>query len=216
MTSITILHSDRDQVVIEKPYGLLSVPGKDISDSVLTRLHNQGFPTALVVHRLDMLTTGIMVFALRRKAESELERQFRDRLIKKEYVAWVAGDWSTPHGVIDLPLCEDGKDPTTGWPRHKVDLQNGKPAQTQFEVIRKIPSATLLKLMPTTGRSHQLRVHCSAQGHPLVGDPIYGTQKASRMYLHASMLSWFHPYSQAPMSMTCSVPWMHVQEFEGA
>jgi tRNA pseudouridine32 synthase/23S rRNA pseudouridine746 synthase len=206
MHPLTIYSSDRDQVVVEKPYGLLSEPGRECADSLLTRLQAQGFPTVIAVHRLDMQTSGIMLFALRRKAEAELKRQFREHLVQKEYLAWVQGAWGSESGTIELPLRFGGKHEVTGWPRHEVDLLEGKAATTHYTLLRRTPTATLLRLSPLTGRSHQLRVHCAALGHPIVGDAIYGNPNAERMYLHAHSISWLHPYSQLPLQMKSALP----------
>lgn len=206
MQPLTVYFSDRDQVVVEKPPGLLSEPGKQTTDSVLVRLQAQGFPTAIAVHRLDMQTSGIMLFALRKKAEAELKRQFREHLVVKKYVAWVQGEWRSDTGSIELPLCFAGKHDATGWPHYAVDMQEGKAATTHYAVLCRFPAATLLSLSPLTGRSHQLRVHCAAQGHPIVGDAIYGQESASRMYLHAHSISWHHPYSHEPLQMSSAVP----------
>ncbi len=194
---IDILYQDKDIIVLNKPSGLLSVPGRleAHSDSLYTRVL-QEFPLAQVVHRLDMATSGILVIALRKKAEIELKRQFRERIPKKIYYARVHGKVNTLKGAIDLPLICD-------WPnrpKQKVDHESGKPSLTHYEVVSYDESSTLMKLTPVTGRSHQLRVHMQAIGHPILGDKFYATPEAynmaQRLLLHAQYLGFVHPYSR--------------------
>lgn len=194
---INILYQDKDIIVLNKPSGLLSVPGRleAHSDSLYTRVL-QEFPLAQVVHRLDMATSGILVIALRKKAEIELKRQFRERIPKKVYYARVHGKVNTLKGAIDLPLICD-------WPnrpKQKVDHESGKPSLTHYEVVSYDDHSTLMKLTPVTGRSHQLRVHMQAIGHPILGDKFYATPEAykmaQRLLLHAQYLGFVHPYSQ--------------------
>ena len=192
-----VLYQDKDILVLNKPSGLLSVPGRleAYSDSLYTRVLLE-FPQAHIVHRLDMATSGLMVIALRKKAEVELKRQFRERIPKKVYYARVHGKVNVPKGSIDLPLICD-------WPnrpKQKVDHESGKPSLTHYEVISYSEHSTLIKLIPITGRSHQLRVHMQAIGHPILGDKFYATQEAysmaERLLLHAQYLGFMHPYSQ--------------------
>ncbi|MFK8036544.1 MAG: pseudouridine synthase [Hyphomicrobiales bacterium] len=191
---LVILNQDDDLLLVDKPAGLLSVPGKaaDHADCLEARVKT-AFPQALLVHRLDLDTSGIMVFAMNSAAQRHLGLQFERRHIEKRYVARVAGHVTTPIGQIDLPLICD-------WPNRplqKVDWEQGKNAQTRFEVLSKEGEATRLALFPKTGRSHQLRVHCLALGHPILGDPFYAPPEqqnaAPRMQLHAETLSLFHP-----------------------
>ncbi|WP_372871397.1 bifunctional tRNA pseudouridine(32) synthase/23S rRNA pseudouridine(746) synthase RluA [Shewanella sp.] len=203
---LEILHQDRDIIVINKPSGLLSVPGRDPihHDSAWSRIKTE-HPNSQVVHRLDMATSGVMVYALRKSAEVELKRQFRDRETNKIYYARVAGH-VRQNTSVDLPLICD-------WPnrpRQKVDHAVGKPSLTHVEVVSYGKRSTLVKLTPITGRSHQLRVHMMALGHPILGDGFYADplakSLADRLLLHAASLSFIHPYSGEPLTFTAKVP----------
>jgi tRNA pseudouridine32 synthase / 23S rRNA pseudouridine746 synthase len=196
---VHIHHQDPHLVVVCKPAGLLSVPGKgpDKQDCQITRLQ-QDIPDALVVHRLDMSTSGLMVFARSKTAQKLLSAAFANREIGKQYVAIVGGMVKQTEGDIDLPLLTD-------WPHRplqKIDLEHGKPAHTHYRVLhRDTPThCTRLLLEPTTGRSHQLRVHLLALGHPIWGDALYAPAaiqaQASRLCLHASALSLVHPVTK--------------------
>lgn len=195
-TGLDVRHADDALVVVDKPAGLLSAPGRgpDKQDCLLARLQRQ-FPDALIVHRLDMDTSGLLVFARGAEMHRRLSRQFRDRQVEKRYLAVVAGLVALESGEIDLPLICD-------WPnrpRQKVDAALGKASFTRYRRLGGDgPGGTCrLELTPVTGRSHQLRVHLEAIGHPIVGDPLYGTPasraKASRLLLHASRLAFAHP-----------------------
>ncbi|MDF0533920.1 bifunctional tRNA pseudouridine(32) synthase/23S rRNA pseudouridine(746) synthase RluA [Shewanella yunxiaonensis] len=203
---LDILYQDRDIIVINKPSGLLSVPGRAAEhyDSVFSRVL-QLHPQAQVVHRLDMATSGLIVLALRRNAERELKRQFQDRETHKIYYARIAGRLEH-NGTVDLPLICD-------WPnrpRQKVDYEIGKPSVTHYEVISYGQRSTLVKLTPITGRSHQLRVHMMSLGHPILGDGFYADADtkalAPRLLLHAAQLSFKHPYSGEVMTFNSPVP----------
>lgn len=189
-----ILYHDDQLLIVEKPAGLLSVPGKGEAraDCVIDRLRG-AFPQVLLVHRLDLDTSGVMVFALTPAAQRHLGLQFERRHVRKTYLARVWGEIAATEGMIDLPLIVD-------WPnrpRQKVDHQNGKPALTRWKVLRRADSTTRLRLFPETGRSHQLRVHMQALGHPILGDPLYATgaalDAAPRLQLHAESLRLRHP-----------------------
>jgi tRNA pseudouridine32 synthase / 23S rRNA pseudouridine746 synthase len=199
---LDILYQDKDVVVVSKPSGLLSVPGRgdERSDSMLNRLKEQ-FPTALVVHRLDMDTSGLMIFALRKKAEKHLKEQFRKRSIRKKYTTLVQGIMITQTGSITSPLAPDPTRPL----RHCVS-QNGKPSHTNYTVLEVGTDCSLLMLEPITGRSHQLRVHLLSIGHPILGDRFYGTkqtkQRATRLMLHANEVSFHQPYSNEFLSFS--------------
>ena len=190
---LVILHDDHELLLVDKPAGLLSVPGKGehLADCLMERV-KAVFPQALLVHRLDMDTSGVMVFALTPHAQRHLGQQFEHRRVKKTYVARVWGDVAGDQGEIDLPLCVD-------WPnrpRQHVDHENGKPAQTLWRVAKREGTTTRMRLEPQTGRSHQLRVHMLELGHPILGDPLYATGEAlnaARMMLHAESLKLRHP-----------------------
>ncbi|MFN9945042.1 MAG: RluA family pseudouridine synthase, partial [bacterium] len=150
------------------------------------------FPTALLVHRLDRDTSGVMIFALTPHAQRHLGLQFEHRQTKKTYVARVWGEMADPSGTVDLPLAVD-------WPNRplqKVDHEHGRPAVTDWRVLRRGSGETRLRLMPRTGRSHQLRVHMATLGHPILGDPFYATGAARdfpRLMLHSEVLQFRHP-----------------------
>ncbi|PSH32331.1 bifunctional tRNA pseudouridine(32) synthase/23S rRNA pseudouridine(746) synthase RluA [Yersinia pseudotuberculosis] len=200
-----VLYQDKHIMVVNKPSGLLSVPGRapENKDSVMTRVQND-FPTAESVHRLDMATSGVIVVALTKAAERELKRQFREREPKKTYIARVWGHLAQEEGLIDLPLICD-------WPnrpKQKVCYETGKSAQTEYQVIsRDDDGSTRVKLSPITGRSHQLRVHMLAMGHPILGDGFYAHPEAkamaSRLQLHAQQLCITHPEFGTPMHFKC-------------
>ena len=204
-----VLYEDAHLVVLNKPGGVLSVPGRgeDKQDCVLSRLHTT-HPTAMVVHRLDMATSGLMVFALHSDSQRALSMLFEARQVHKQYLAWVDGllplsdDWQT----IDLPLSAD-------WPNRplqKVDA-TGKPSVTQWHCLKQDmdANASLLALQPLTGRSHQLRVHMLAMGHPIIGDALYAPALTSDhgLLLHASELGFVHPFTQEAMHWQCAPPW---------
>lgn len=190
---IPILHADHEILVVDKPAGLLSVPGKgpELADCLIERL-KQAFPQVLLVHRLDRDTSGVMVFALTPHAQRHIGQQFEYRRTKKTYLARVAGKLEPKTGHIDLPLIVD-------WPNRPKQMvchATGKPAQTDWRVIKSSDEESRVHLMPLTGRSHQLRVHMLAQGHPILGDPFYAPETAAnypRMMLHAEELRLRHP-----------------------
>ncbi len=192
-------------MVVNKASGLLSVPGRapENKDSVMTRIQAD-FPSAESVHRLDMATSGVIVVTLTKAAERELKRQFREREPKKSYVARVWGHLAQDEGLIDLPLICD-------WPnrpKQKVCYETGKSSQTQYQVLsRDADGSTRVKLSPITGRSHQLRVHMLAIGHPILGDGFYAHPEAkamaSRLQLHAQELCITHPEFGTVMHFKC-------------
>ncbi len=201
-----LIHHDDQILVVEKPAGLLSVPGRgeDRADCLIARLR-AAFPTVLLVHRLDLDTSGVMLFALTPHAQKHLGQQFERRQVKKAYVARVWGRLEPATGRVDLPLIVD-------WPnrpRQKVDHEQGRPAQTDWRVIRAGEDETRVRLFPLTGRSHQLRVHMASLGHPILGDPLYATGAAAdhpRLMLHAESLRLRHPDSNVTHSFTATPP----------
>lgn len=205
-TPLDILHADHEVLGVAKPHGLLSVPGKGahLSDCLLTRVQAV-YPQALLVHRLDRDTSGIMVFALTPHAQRHLGLQFEKRQVRKTYVARVWGRLAEKTGTVDLPLIVD-------WPnrpRQMVDHENGKPAVTDWRVQRQGENETRLRLFPKTGRSHQLRVHCQAMGHPILGDPFYATGPARdfpRLMLHSESLRFRHPDGGKGMEFKAKSP----------
>ena len=193
---LDIVYQDDFLLAINKPAGLLSVPGKgeQRQDSLASRVQCR-FADARVVHRLDMATSGIIMMALDPETHRQLNGLFEQRRISKQYIALVSGLLQPPQGEIDLPLICD-------WPnrpRQMVDHQRGKHALTRYRLIEQMAdhSCSRVELMPVTGRSHQLRVHMQAIGHAILGDRLYASEPAarqsSRLMLHASMLSFIHP-----------------------
>lgn len=190
---IEILHEDAHIVVVNKPSGLLSVPGRGehLADCLIERLR-QAFPQILLVHRLDRDTSGVMIFAQTPAAQRHLGQQFENRQTKKTYVARVWGQIAEKEGTVDLPLIVD-------WPNRPKQMvchDTGKPAITDWKVVKREESETRVRLMPRTGRSHQLRVHMLALGHPILGDPFYASGAAleyPRLMLHSEELRVKHP-----------------------
>ncbi|HAS6067837.1 TPA: RNA pseudouridine synthase [Vibrio vulnificus] len=197
--ALEIVYQDEAMVVVNKPSGLLSVPGKTITDSAYTRLQAL-FPDVegpFVIHRLDMATSGLLVFALTRRANKSLQKQFISRGVQKRYVALLEGEVSQSQGEINLPMRGDPDDR----PRQLVCFEHGKPAHTDWQLIETRDGRSKLYLYPRTGRTHQLRVHCAHHlglNMPMVGDGLYG-EKANRLHLHAESLELDHPYSKERM-----------------
>ncbi len=196
---LEILFEDEAMVIVNKPSGLLSVPGKTIKDSAYTRLQER-YPDVegpFVIHRLDMATSGLLVFALTKRANKSLQKQFISRSVQKRYVALIEGTLDSQYGDITLPMRGDPDDR----PRQLVCFEHGKPAETYWELIEVKDGRSKLYLYPKTGRTHQLRVHCAHHlglNMPMVGDGLYG-DKANRLHLHAERLELEHPYSKEPM-----------------
>ncbi|SHI02973.1 RluA family pseudouridine synthase [Marivita hallyeonensis] len=205
-TPLDILHEDHEILVVNKPAGLLSVPGKgpELADCLIARLE-AAYPQVLLVHRLDRDTSGVMVFGLTPHAQRHLGLQFEKRQTKKRYVARVAGLLKAKTGTVDLPLIVD-------WPNRplqKVDHETGKPAVTEWRVLKAGDDESRVQLFPQTGRSHQLRVHMLALGHPILGDPLYAPETADRyprMMLHAEELRLRHPDGGRGMTFRVTAP----------
>jgi tRNA pseudouridine32 synthase / 23S rRNA pseudouridine746 synthase len=203
---LDILYQDAQIIVVNKPAGLLSVPGKlaGREDCLTSRLQAAHWDT-LLVHRLDCDTSGVMIFARTKQAQGFLGQEFEKRRAKKTYLARVWGQLTPDQGHIDLPLATD-------WPnrpRQQVDHAQGRPAQTDWQVIDRDTETTRVRLLPLTGRSHQLRVHMLAQGHPILGDPIYATGPARafpRLMLHAESLALHHPATGDWISFEAPAP----------
>ena len=191
---LNVLYADEDILVVDKPSGLLSVAGKDpaLADCLAVRAAER-FPGARIVHRLDKDTSGLMVLGLSKRAISGLGIQFEKRQTKKAYVARVFGDIAEESGRVDLPLAVDWENK----PRQRVDFEHRRPAQTDWHVIGREDGVTRVALVPRTGRTHQLRVHMLAIGHPILGDTFYAEgpalAAADRLQLHAAELSFSHP-----------------------
>ncbi|MGA8146968.1 MAG: RluA family pseudouridine synthase [Gallionellaceae bacterium] len=228
-----LVYHDDSLLMVNKPAGLLAVPGRGAGkqDCLSARIQKE-FPDALIVHRLDMATSGLLVFARGVEMQRNLSQMFRERAVQKRYVAVVAGKmepestqstpspalpkrergrsllllpgegWEGGWGEINLPLVAD-------WPNRplqKVDYEAGKPSLTRYRVSDYDDDTTRLELEPVTGRTHQLRVHLAAIGHPIIGDALYGGRAAERLLLHAQSLSFIHPLSGSPLSFTCESP----------
>jgi tRNA pseudouridine32 synthase / 23S rRNA pseudouridine746 synthase len=207
--TLTVIHEDEALLVIDKPAGMLAVPGRgeDKQDCLATRVQSR-WPDARVVHRLDMATSGLMLFARGAEWQRLLSQDFATRRIEKHYVAMVDGRMPSAQGCIDLPLAAD-------WPRRplqKVDAAQGKHSRTDWQVIGfdERLQASRLALRPLTGRTHQLRVHLLAIGHPILGDALYappGLQaRAPRLLLHASELRLNHPTGGTALLLRCAPP----------
>ena len=217
-----VIYCDESLLVVNKPAGLLAVPGRgaDKQDCLSSRLQRE-FPDALIVHRLDMSTSGLMVFARGAGIQRRLSQMFQEREVKKRYVALVAGKLEPETGVVDLPIVAD-------WPNRplrKIDAESGKPSLTRYRAVQveahgnseHSPSdvlvangsfkATRVELEPVTGRTHQLRLHMSAIAHPILGDALYGdAASAPRLMLHATSLDFLHPLTGAPLHFVCPPP----------
>ena len=206
-TPLDILYIDEDVLVVNKPSGLLSVPGKELKhwDSLELRVKAQ-YANSLLVHRLDMDTSGVIIFALNKSSQRSLNLQFEQRVVKKIYEARVFGYINKNNGSIDLPLKVD-------WPNRplqKVDIKEGKDALTHWHVLKRERNATRVRLMPETGRTHQLRVHMMSIGHAILGDRFYGNaieiNLAKDLQLHAKKLVVNHPKSGKSLALISKVP----------
>ena len=208
LSNIHILHEDPAFLVVNKPTLLLSVPGRaeDNKDCLITRLQENGYPEARIVHRLDWETSGIILIARDPDSHRELSRQFHDRETEKAYIALCWGQLAQESGSVDLPLRYD---PPTK-PRHVVDHEHGKHALTYWRVLERQASFCRVELTPITGRSHQLRVHMLSIGHPLLGDRLYAQGEAlelqPRLCLHAAMLGFTHPVTGERLKFECAAP----------
>ncbi len=204
---LDIVHDDHEILIVNKPAGLLSVPGKGehLADCLLSRIQTV-FPQALLVHRLDRDTSGVMVFALTRHAQRHLGLQFEKRMTQKTYVARVAGKLEPKTGTVELPIIVDWENR----PLQKICHETGRAAHTDYRVMRYGEGETRVKLMPKTGRSHQLRVHMLALGHPILGDPFYATDAAltdhPRLMLHSEELRLRHPDGGQNMKYRAKAP----------
>ena len=204
---LDLVYRDDYIAVVNKPSGLLSVPGNQPQyfDSAMSRVKEKyGFCEP--AHRLDMATSGILLFALSKAADRELKRQFREREPKKYYQALVWGHLEQDHGVVELPLICDWENR----PRQKICFERGQRAVTFYDVLQRYPNnTTRVKLTPITGRSHQLRLHMLALGHPILGDKFYAHPQAKalspRLCLHAESLQIQHPITGETMEFTAPV-----------
>lgn len=201
---VETLYEDREIAVIHKPEGLLSVPGKDTSQPSVYALMRRKFPEAtspLIVHRLDMATSGVMIIAKTEFAYHRLQRAFLNHQIQKKYIAIISEKDIPKKGIISLPLLPD----YLNRPRQMVNHEQGKEAITEYEILERIDGSHLrIALYPKTGRTHQLRVHCAHReglNAPILGDPLYGNEKAARLHLHAEEITFEHPLTGKKMTI---------------
>ena len=203
---LNIIHCDAHLLVLDKPSGLLSVPGRQLqhADSLASRAMAE-YPDARIAHRLDMATSGVMVMPRTASALRNLSAQFAKRIPQKTYLAIVAGCPAAEEGIVDVPLILD-------WPNRplqKIDHETGKPALTRWRTLKPGP-ASLLELTPETGRTHQLRVHMAHIGHPILGDDFYAPDPqrlaTPRLMLHAAQLTINHPHTGEPVTFIAQTP----------
>ncbi|MBU1424595.1 MAG: RluA family pseudouridine synthase [Gammaproteobacteria bacterium] len=201
---LDLIYQDEYLLVVSKPAGLLAVPGRgaDKQDCLSARLQHD-FPDALIVHRLDMSTSGLMLFARGAEMQKRLSLVFQDREVEKRYVAVVGGKLEPVTGEVNLPIAAD-------WPNRplqKIDAGRGKPSLTHYRLLGFDAGNSRVELEPVTGRTHQLRVHMAAIGHPILGDALYGDEaSAPRLMLHAMSLDLFHPVTGAPLRFVSAAP----------
>ena len=197
------VYDDQWLTVLNKPSGMLTVPGKLLEDSLLTR-YQEVHPEAagpVVVHRLDQETSGLVMFAKDKATHKALQQQFESHSIRKRYIALLEGLVREDEGIINLPLVADVEDR----PRQQVDREYGKPAVTRYRVLERQDGMTRVALEPLTGRTHQLRVHCShplGLNCPIVGDRLYG-RAAERLMLHAQRITFVHPVTGKSITLEC-------------
>jgi len=206
-TPLDILYIDDDVLVVNKPSGLLTVPGKELKhhDSLELRVKIE-YPNSFLIHRLDMDTSGVIIFALSKSTQRSLNLQFEKRIVKKLYEARVFGNITEDNGFIDLPLIVD-------WPNRplqKIDAKEGKSALTHWQVLDIEGDVTRVALMPETGRTHQLRVHMMSLGHTILGDRFYGNvaeiNLANELQLHAKDLMIIHPKNGKKITFKAPLP----------
>lgn len=205
---LEIIFQDKFLLAVSKPAGLLSVPGRgeDKADSLATRVQTE-YADALVAHRLDRDTSGVLVFPRGAALHRRISLMFEQRVMQKSYVAVVMGKLEQLQGVVDLPLMVD-------WPnrpKHIVEAIHGKPSQTRYQVLSYDPVANISRvaLEPITGRTHQLRVHMQALGHPILGDTLYGGNacgQSARLLLHAHTLDFMHPVTGKLLKLVAPLP----------
>jgi tRNA pseudouridine32 synthase / 23S rRNA pseudouridine746 synthase len=209
LRGVKLIYADDALIVGNKPSGLLSVPGRGVhlADCMAARIEAI-YPNAMIVHRLDMATSGLMVLTRGPQVQRHLSQAFAQREVHKHYVAVVHGCMAHDEGAIDLALIAD-------WPnrpKQKCDAEHGKPSLTRYRVLERNPSesTTRVALQPVTGRSHQLRVHLLSLGHPILGDMLYAPEavqaEAPRLLLHATELSFRHPVTQAVLCFESAAP----------
>lgn len=200
---LSLIYSDKYLVIVNKPAELLSVPGRgeEKQDCQYSRVRRE-FSNALIVHRLDMSTSGLLMFARKIEMQRRLSALFSDRQISKRYIAIVGGRLDPAEGSVDLPIVLD-------WeirPRRIISAELGKPSLTHYRTLTAGDETTRVELEPYTGRTHQLRVHMKAIGHPIVGDTLYDGLEAPRLMLHAAELGFNHPVTGETLQFSCPPP----------
>jgi tRNA pseudouridine32 synthase/23S rRNA pseudouridine746 synthase len=205
---LDIVYQDPSLLVINKPAGLLTVPGKgeDKQDSLIGRVQLE-YPEALIVHRLDMATSGLLIVARNKSIQGKIGGLFQNRIVKKEYIAVVSGRVEPIQGIVHLPLMTD-------WPnrpKQMVDFMQGKPSTTHFRLLGyENGNNSRIELTPLTGRTHQLRVHMQSIGHTIIGDRLYSSEEAipqnTRLLLHAARLQFIHPNNKQHILCESPVP----------
>ncbi len=204
---LDVLYADDDIVVLNKPSGLLSVPGKrpGLEDCLTTRTQSR-YEGATLVHRLDKDTSGVFIMGRHHRAQRHLSRQFEQRRTTKRYIARVDGTVAGDTGTVDLPIATD----PVNRPMQRIDHETGRPAITHWRVLDHEGGATRIELTPETGRSHQLRLHMLSIGHPILGDNFYADDRvlalADRLQLHAASLTVRHPTGGTPMTFFAPIP----------
>lgn len=206
---LPIIHVDDDLIVLDKPSGLLSVPGLGVENADCLSVRVQSvYPDAKIVHRLDRDTSGLIIMALTGEAQRHVHIQFQKREVDKVYTAIVAGCVEEDEGEINLPMRKDMR--YSRPPRHLIDIKQGKSAITRYRVVERLGDRTRLLLYPETGRSHQLRVHMLTMGHVILGDDIYADEinlnKAERLQLHATSIRFRHPRGGDWLDFECPAP----------
>jgi len=206
-----IVHHDARLLLLDKPSGLLAVPGRgpDLQDCLAARAQGV-FPGARVVHRLDRDTSGLMLMALDAAAQRCLSGQFERREVGKVYIAVVHGLPADDEGLVDLPIARDPARP----PRYRIDGKHGRPSLTRWQVVERLGDRARLQVEPLTGRSHQIRLHLATLGHPVLGDPLYGEHVSPpntcppvpRLLLHATEITLAHPDHGRPVTWTSPCP----------
>lgn len=205
--AVKVIYADESLLLIRKPDLLLSVPGRHPlnHDCMITRLQER-YPDALVVHRLDLDTSGIMIVARGKPSQAALSRLFQERSVDKQYRAWVAGNVADDEGKIDLPIARDWENR----PLQKICAETGKKSLTYFKVLKRENGNSYLELQPATGRTHQLRIHCREMGHPILGCDMYAPPailgSAPRLMLHASQIAFPHPVTGRKLVGHCPAP----------
>ncbi|MFT3684931.1 MAG: RluA family pseudouridine synthase [Phycisphaerales bacterium] len=207
LAGVRVIHQAADWLALDKPAGVLSVPGKgEVGAISVVSWVKERYPHAtgpLTVHRLDMDTSGLLLVGLTPESQRSLSMLFEARGVEKSYVAVVAGRVGQASGVFDAPMRLD----VPNRPRQVIDFEQGKPARTEFRVLAAEDDRTRLKLVPLTGRTHQLRLHCAHAGHPIFGDIIYGDRtSAPRLLLHAERLAFADPGSGQPITIESLAP----------